>query len=152
MSGATNCAHCGANLGPADLQRPACPYCGTVHPHVAAAAQKVEVLKQLLATGPGGVPPVFSGLAGPTPPTIGQPMGAPAWSGAVVVASGGALVPSGSSPPLTGGPVGGGTPYMVHPHGAPRAAQNTALVITLVVLSIFLVGGGVLAALLIFIL
>lgn len=152
MSGATSCAHCGANLGPADLQRPACSYCGTVHPHVAAAAQKVEVLKQLLATGPGGVPAVFSGLAGPTPPMSGQPMGAPAWSGAVVVASGGALVPSGSSPPLTGGPVGGETPYMAHRHGMQRAAQSTALVITLVVLAILLVGGGALAAILLLIL
>ena len=159
MSAATSCPHCGANLGPADLQRPACPYCGTVHPHVAAAAAKVEVLKQLLAPGPGGVPAVFSGMVGAAPPATGhpmhggppmqpmQPMGAPAWTGVVMVSRGGALVPFGNSPPMTGGPVGGGAPYLGGPAQAPRAAQSMALIITVSVVAILLVVGGAVAAL-----
>lgn len=154
----TNCAHCGANLGAADLQHPSCPYCGTVHPHVAAAAQKVEVIKQLMAQGPGGVPAIFSGVPGPTPPMTGYPMGAapppgapppgvPVWSGQMMISSGGAIVPQGGAPPLTGGPVGGGTPYMVDPYRAERGMRNIGLIITLAVFGVFAVVGVAIAIL-----
>ena len=46
-----SCTHCGANLGPADLDKPACPYCGTAHPHIARARQRVEALRQVFAMG-----------------------------------------------------------------------------------------------------
>ena len=54
-----SCTHCGANLGPADLDKPACPYCGTAHPHIAKARQQVEALRQVFAMGgmPGVTPP-----------------------------------------------------------------------------------------------
>lgn len=59
MQAPTSCAHCGANLGPADLDKPACVYCGTAHPHVAEARQRVEALRQVFAQGvfPGATPP-----------------------------------------------------------------------------------------------
>lgn len=72
MSEATRCTYCGANLGPADLDQPACPYCKTTHPHVAQARRQVEGLRQVFAQG--GAP----GMMGMMPPTgsFGPP-GAP---------------------------------------------------------------------------
>lgn len=79
-SGGLTCATCGAPLGAADLNRPSCPYCGSLHPHVARAAQKVEEVKQAMALGPGGVPVVLQGMlgpSGPAPPPGGFPANAP---------------------------------------------------------------------------
>lgn len=73
-----SCTHCGANLGPADLDKPACPYCGTAHPHIAKARQQVEALRQVFAMGgmPGMLPPP---AVAPSPwPQHGEPGQSPA--------------------------------------------------------------------------
>lgn len=83
MSEAIRCHYCGANLGPADLDQPACPYCKTVHPHVAQARRQSEALRQVFAQGgmPGmmGVmpPPGAAGQPGAPSPWQQQPMGMP---------------------------------------------------------------------------
>ena len=69
MSEATRCSYCGANLGPGDLDQPACPYCKTTHPHVAQARRQVEGLRQVFAEGG------MQGMMGMAPPpgAPGQP-------------------------------------------------------------------------------
>lgn len=110
-----NCVNCSAPLGAADLQNPNCRYCGALHTHIARAAEKVEVVKQLLAPGPGGMPVAIGammGQYGAAPP--GQ-YGAPGQPGVQVVHQqvmmvNGVPVHTGQAPPMTGGPVGGGMP------------------------------------------
>lgn len=62
----TNCSNCSAPLEGADLERPNCRFCGAVHPHIARAAEKVEVVKQLLAPGPNGMPVALAAMMGHT--------------------------------------------------------------------------------------
>ncbi|MCY1071213.1 hypothetical protein OV090_41105 [Nannocystis sp. RBIL2] len=83
MNAPVSCTNCGSNLGPADLDKPACQYCGTAHPHVAEARQKVEALRQVFALGivPGATPPAappspWQGAQVPAPPVLPQ-FGAP---------------------------------------------------------------------------
>lgn len=74
----TNCSNCSAPLEGADLERPNCRFCGAVHPHIARAAEKVEVVKQLLAPGPNGMPVALAammGHTGATPPPGGHGVG-----------------------------------------------------------------------------
>lgn len=146
-----NCPTCGAALSGADLEKPACHYCGTVHPHIARAAEKVEVVKQLLAPGPGGVPAAMQGMFPPGmlpgAPMPGAPPGQPGMvpqrvfvsNGMVVssfVGSGGA--PQGS-PPAFGGPVGAGAPPayggpMIDPTGLQRAGAETRRALNIVMI------------------
>ena len=85
-----NCNHCGANLTLDDMRKPNCPYCGTVYPHHAQAAQHAEVMSRMMgqmvaqqaqiqnqwrgAFGVGPVPP--PGMPG-TPGTPGSPYADP---------------------------------------------------------------------------
>ncbi len=66
------CTQCGHALSAAELAGADCPYCGTVLPHRARAAEKAAVVEQMLADRDGnGVPDVFEALApglGPPPP------------------------------------------------------------------------------------
>lgn len=43
-----NCNHCGANLTLDDMRKPNCPYCGTVYPHHAQAAQHAQVMSHMM--------------------------------------------------------------------------------------------------------
>ncbi len=43
-----NCNHCGANLTLDDMRGPNCPYCGTVYPHHAQAAQHAQVMSHMM--------------------------------------------------------------------------------------------------------
>lgn len=43
-----NCNHCGANLTLDDMRQPNCPYCGTVYPHHAQAAQHAQVMSHMM--------------------------------------------------------------------------------------------------------
>jgi hypothetical protein len=89
-----NCNHCGANLTLADLRNTNCPYCKTVLPHHAQAAQHAavagQVMNQMMAQQaaiqnqwragfgvgpmpqgpPGGPPPgmPYAGYGAPPPP------------------------------------------------------------------------------------
>jgi hypothetical protein len=57
------CSHCGHALSAAELEGQDCPYCRTVLPHRARAAEKVAVLQSLLADRDGdGVPDVAQQL------------------------------------------------------------------------------------------
>lgn len=87
-----NCNHCGANLTLDDMRKPNCPYCGTVYPHHAQAAQHAELMSRMMgqlvanqaeiqnqwrgAFGVGPVPPpgtpVIPGMQG-TPGMPGMP-------------------------------------------------------------------------------
>lgn len=128
MTDAPRCPTCGAPLGAADLNKPACPYCGTVHPHVARAAQKVEEVRQAMALGPGGVPVVLQGMLGPIGPA--PPPGSP------VAGPGG--------PPIAGGPMG--SPYFGYTapvvHEVRRTLRAVIWIIVIVTL-LTIVGVGV---------
>lgn len=55
------CQHCGANLTPRDMEKPSCPYCETVLPHRARAAEQAEVVRQMLADRDGdGIPDAYA--------------------------------------------------------------------------------------------
>ena len=41
------CSHCGANLTLDDMRKTNCPYCGTVLPHHAMAAQQAQLANQV---------------------------------------------------------------------------------------------------------
>ena len=85
-----NCNHCGANLTLDDMRKPNCPYCGTVYPHHAQAAQHAQVMSHMMgqmvaqqaqiqnqwrsAFGVGPVPP--PGAPG-TPGMPGNPYAVP---------------------------------------------------------------------------
>lgn len=131
----TNCSNCSAPLEGADLERPNCRFCGAVHPHIARAAEKVEVVKQLLAPGPNGMPVALAammGHTGATPPPGGHGVGAGAGMGmgasvtskasvASFVMVNGVVVQAGQSPPMGGGPVGG---FAGGPAGGPMGAYG----------------------------
>ncbi len=134
------CPQCGAALGPADLQMKACRYCGTMHPHVARAAEKVELVKQMLAPGPGGIPAAMQGAIAPWAgmmPNYGAPPPQPPYPGAP------------AAPPPFGGPVGtaGYAPAM---YGAPAAFDGAravrrgigAIVIVIIAFTFVLVLAG----------
>lgn len=97
-----NCPRCGAALGDADLHSPNCRYCGAVHPHMARAAEKVEIVKQLLAPGPNGMPVAMAAMMG----VHGAPPAGAAVVHSSVMMVNGVPVYQGGGPPLAGGPVG----------------------------------------------
>jgi hypothetical protein len=135
-----NCPNCGAALGPADLQQPACRHCAAMHPHVAQAAAKVEVVKQLLAPGPGGVPAALQGMMG----AYGQPMGGVPPMGAFPP---GAVPPMGAMPP--GYAMAGHQAALQVMNDVRRRTRTMVIVITAVTLVFMLVVfGGVIAAVL----
>jgi len=68
---ATTCPHCGANLSLDDMTRPNCPYCRTVLPHHARAAEHAALVNKVLEQRIGAQYP------GATPPQIGYGYGAP---------------------------------------------------------------------------
>ena len=68
---ATTCPHCGANLSLDDMTRPNCPYCRTVLPHHARAAEHAALVNRVLAQQIGAQYP------GAPPPQIGYGYGAP---------------------------------------------------------------------------
>ena len=103
------CPQCGAALGPADLQMKACRYCGTMHPHVARAAEKVELVKQMLAPGPGGIPAAMQGMVAPWAgmmPNYGAPPQQPPYPGGPGAPPpfGGPMANTGYAPPMYGAP------------------------------------------------
>lgn len=67
------CTRCGHALSAAELAGADCPYCGTVLPHRARAAEKAAVVEQMFADRDGnGVPDVFEAAApGIAPPPPG---------------------------------------------------------------------------------
>jgi hypothetical protein len=106
---------------------PGCRYCGTMHPHVARAAEKVEIVKQMLAPGPGGIPAALQGMVAPyqgmmpnyTPQQIPyHGVGAPP----PVIIAGGMVSTAGAAPPQFGGPMGSAG-YAAPMYGAPDAAR-----------------------------
>ncbi len=68
---ATTCPHCGANLSLQDMTRPNCPYCNTVLPHHARAAEHAVLVNRILEQRIGAQYP------GAPPPQIGHHYGAP---------------------------------------------------------------------------
>jgi hypothetical protein len=153
----TTCGRCGANLTDADLTMPSCRYCGTVHAHVARAAEKVAVVNALMGdANRNGIPDVFEGMArvGGTPLA---PTGGPLPPGAVVVSASALLIGGGSAPPTTGGPaVGPVVTFGVYPQGgtpdiaahARRGANKMLLASIVVVVGVLLVAAAGIAALL----
>ncbi len=154
------CPQCGAVLGAEDLQLKACRYCGAMHPHVARAAEKVELVKQMMAPGPGGVPAAMQGMVAPWAammPNYGvPPQGHPGAQGApppVMISAGGVVTTAGQAPPQFGGPMGHAGPVMPM-YGAPagfdgaRAVGRGIGVIVFVIVAftfvLLLVGGGLL--------
>jgi hypothetical protein len=101
----TSCPNCGATFSPAEYNAPSCKYCGKVLPNYAAASEKVNQVKALMAdTDETGMPNIFKGMVGP----YGIPQ---AGAGAV--------------PPMTGGPYAGppvaGAPQVPPQYGGPYA-------------------------------
>lgn len=123
MNAPLTCPNCGSVLSGADLQNPNCRYCGAAHPHIAQASAQVEAVKQAMAIGPGGVPNVLQGAVAPWMPYMQgpMPMGAP---GPVIIPGAGSA--PGAAPPMTGGPMGGGTPHnpFANPYANPYAAHQ----------------------------
>lgn len=115
MMQSTRCNYCGANLGPADLDQPACPYCKTVHPHVAQARVQVEGLRQVFAQG--GMP----GMMGMMPPP-----GAPGATGA----------PSPWQHHT-------GQPLLIAQHHQPATTRRSRSPLPMIVLGLFALGVGV---------
>lgn len=140
------CTNCAAPLAGADLDQPSCRFCGAMHPHIARAAEKVEIVKQMLAPGPNGLPVAMAAMMGQTGPA--PPPGGPAVVSSSVVSVNGVPVHGGPGAvgvsvhgvPQHGGPVvmvngvpvlGGGAPPMVGgpfgPVASPYAGQALAL-------------------------
>lgn len=123
-----NCNHCGANLTLDDMRKPNCPYCGTVYPHHAQAAQHAQVMSHMM----------------------GQMVAQQAqiqnqWRGAFGV---GPLPPPGT-PGLPGTP---GTPYadpmrlaQVHQEQASRLVTRIFTIVLVSVAGVFLLVGLILA-------
>lgn len=153
-----SCPRCGAHLADADLQNPNCRYCGALHPHMARAAEKVEVVKQLLAPGPGGMPVAMAAMMGQTGPAPHRP---PMPPGSGIVMVNGSVVQTGPAPPQMAGygaapyaaapfgaaPFGAApyaaAPFALHAQHAARSGMRVAMVIAVVVavLTLLAVGG-----------
>jgi hypothetical protein len=133
------CSHCGGNLGAQDLAGDNCPFCGTVLPHRARAAQQVAVVQGLLADHNGnGIPDAFEGMiAAPMNGPMNGPVngaihgfggaGAPqvvATYSSVTYTSSATGVPSHAMPALVafGGPAV--TPLVAQPQTSQRAASR----------------------------
>ena len=129
------CSNCGATLTPEDMQSKACRYCGTVFEHYARAAEKVAVVQQLLAPGPGGVPMALQAMMGtPMQPGAFPPLAPPASGSAPqVIATSGGVVFAQQPPPMIGGPM----PFAGQPI-ASRTGPSIALL--LVVIAVPLIG------------
>lgn len=111
------CPQCGATLGAQDLQLKACRFCGAMHPHVARAAEKVEIVKQMMQPGPGGIPAAMQGMVQPWQAMMPN-YGAPPQQPTQYMAPG--------IPPQFGGPVGApgyGPGYVPPMYGAPAGIE-----------------------------
>lgn len=74
MSQPMSCGHCGANLALEDMKRPNCPYCGTVLPHHARAAEHAALVNKVLEQRIGAQ---YPGMPPGQIPQIGHHFGAP---------------------------------------------------------------------------
>lgn len=69
------CNHCGANLSLDDMRGTNCPYCSTVFPHHAQAAQHAVLVNQVLdqQLRQRGLTPLSGAQQYGVPPTYGAP-------------------------------------------------------------------------------
>jgi hypothetical protein len=138
------CSNCGATLTPEDMQSKACRYCGTVFEHYARAAEKVAVVQQLLAPGPGGVPVALQGMMGmPMQPGVVPPMVAPAAGSAPqLIAASGGVVFAQQPPPMLGGPM----PFAGQPVPSRTGPSITLLIVLILVPLLGLIAAGAVVA------
>ena len=107
-AGDARCGHCGGVLSLEDLSQPACRYCGSIHAHVARAAEKVAIVHGIMG---GVIVPPPRGAQGPSPILPGVVMpGAP------------------PSPPMMGGPV-----PIFDAHAGAVAAQKKMIKIGIII-------------------